>query len=136
MNELATAIYNKSQEPSTFKTLTGGRLSWDKNIQVSQGEVPDYPYVVCHEITDDYWATFNEDFQEVRIQMNIYSNSASLIEVGNIYNALIDHFDWCILTVSDYRHLKMQRLFKKRFWDQEKNEYIITVDYSVQLQKT
>ena len=136
MSDLAVAIYNKSQEPSTFKTLINGRFSWDKNPQVSQGEVPNYPYVVCHEITDDYWFTFHEDFQEPRIQMNVYSDSTSLIEVEDIYKALIDHFDWCTLTISNYKHLKMQRLLKKRFWDDKKSEYIITVDYLVQMQKS
>jgi len=131
MNEIRIAIYTKSQLTSTFKTSIGGRFYWDKAPQT-----PTYPFVVAHEIVSDYDYTFSEQFENVRIQFNIYSKSTSVSECGTIYNNLKSLFDWSTLTVTDYRCVKIERLTGHSFWDEIKEQYIYVVDYNFLLEKS
>jgi len=130
MNEIRTAIYTKSQLTSTFKTSIDGRFYWDKAPQS-----PTYPFVVAHEIVSDYSYTFTEQFENVRVQFNIYSKSTSVSESGTIYNNLKSLFDWSTLSVTDYRCVKIERLFSKSFWDSEKEQYIYVADFNFLLSK-
>ncbi len=130
MNELRTAIYNKTQTTSAFKTSIGGRFYFDKAPQT-----PTFPYVVAHEIVSNYDYTFTEQFETVRIQFNIYSKSTSVSESGIIFNNLKSLFDWSTLTITDYRCVKIERLTSRNFWDSEKEQYIGITDYNFLLEK-
>ena len=135
MNELRTAIYNKSQEASNFKTSIGGRFYFDKAPQGTKSTPATYPYVVAHEVVDDYEFTFQEDFERVRVQFNIYSNCNSASESGTIFGYLKDVFDWGTLSVSGYMFKKSERIFSRQFWDETKDQYVYVVDYNFLIQK-
>ena len=131
MNALRAAIYSKATESSSFNTSIGGRFYFDKAPQT-----PTYPFVVAHEIVNNYDFTFQEDYEIVRVQFNIHSKSSSNSECGTIYDNLRALFDWCQLSVSGYRFLKSQRSTSMSFWDDKKLEYVYTVDYTFTIQKT
>lgn len=131
MNALRTAIYSKATSSSSFNTSIGGRFYFDKAPQT-----PTYPFVVAHEIVNNYDFTFQEDYEVVRVQFSIYSKSSSNSECGTIYDNLRSLFDWCQLSVTGYRFLKSQRSTSMSFWDDKKLEYVYTVDYTFTIQKS
>lgn len=131
MNALRTAIYSKATSSSSFNTSIGGRFYFDKAPQT-----PTYPFVVAHEIVNNYDFTFQEDYEVVRVQFSIYSKSSSNSECGTIYDNLRSLFDWCQLSVTGYRFLKSQRSTSMSFWDDKKLEYVYTVDYIFTIQKS
>lgn len=130
MNALRTAIYSKSQEVSSFNTAIGGRFYFDKAPQE-----PTYPMVVAHEIVSNYDFTFQEDFENVTVQFNIYSRSSSAAEAGAIYDHLKSLFDWTIFSVTGYTIKKVERNFSRQFWDETKMEYVYATEYLFMIQK-
>lgn len=138
MNAFATGLYNRSQVNSNFKTSVNGRFYLAKTPQP-----PVYPYVVYHILNEnpDYYlaspSISSHNFENINVSMNIHSSSASASEALTILDYLKTHFDDCDLTVSGWNDIKVEREnVLGPFYDDQIPEWIVSVEYSILLQKS
>ena len=129
MNALFTGIYSKfSNDTDLSGAVTGLYLS----------EAPQnvaFPYAVYFMVSDTHDWQFVEEFEEVLIQFNIFSESASIAEAGTILGYLKTLYDDCALTVSGYDHIYMQREFIYSYRDADAMTWAYSVQYRVYLKK-
>jgi hypothetical protein len=131
MRELQSAIMTKFNEVphNTFYNAVSGRLYF---TFAPQNTV--FPYSTFHIISDVYDYQFIEKFDNVVIQFSCYSNETSSSEIGYMYNYLKSLFDWCLLTVTDYTFLKMERIYSTVDWIQEELCWQYVVQYRILLE--
>jgi len=134
MNEVLTAIYNRvvAEPHNNFYNAISGRYY---SYEAPQNST--FPYAVAHTLPETYadW-TFQADqqFDEILIQFDLYSDTRSASEVGTVYNHLKALFDWCSLTISGYTHLFMKREFAVRERLPEEGVWRYTVQYRVMVE--
>jgi hypothetical protein len=139
MNAIATAIYNRSQVASDFKTAIGTRFYFVKSADTIV-----YPYVVYFPLQEkpEYYlnaqSTNASNFEKIKLAFNIHSNTInSSSEVGTILEYLKTHFDNCDLTVTGWNDIKMERYnVLGPFWDNVVKEWTYQVEYEIILQKS
>lgn len=137
MNALTTAIYNRSQIASNYKTSIGGRQYSFK----AQSAI--YPYVVFLILNEkpEFLLGANtitsSNFENIHCIFNIHSNNVgSSNEVGTILENLKTHYDDCTLTISGYNNIVMERTnVLGPYWSEEPPEWVIQVEYKLILQK-
>jgi hypothetical protein len=128
MNALLTGIYTKFNAGNTFKTAVGGRLY---TRYAPQGTT--FPYSVLDIVTGIGDWNFDQDFDDIDIQFNLFSQSTSETEIGTLYSTLRALFDDCALTVSGYTHLFMQYDQYWSFFNANENVRQYAVQYSILL---
>lgn len=139
MNELATAIYNRSQVAGNYKTSINGRQYF-----VKAPSAPTYPFVVFFTLSEnpDFYlnaqSTTASNFEIVECVFNIHSNDVgSSSQAGTILTYLKAHYDNCALTVSGWNNISMERdNVLGPFWNEETQEWIYSVSYQIILQKS
>jgi len=109
MDDLFAAIITHySTDPLEASDLTGLY-----NTQAPQDAV--FPYAVFTLISDVPEWTFSEDFENVLVQFNIFSNTSSPVEICALYEllkgdvALGTGFDFLDLPVTDYEIVSLIR---------------------------
>lgn len=144
MNPLLTAIYTRynaaiiwtggdiawEDSPNTLwnsaKTATGGRMY---TRYAPQGTA--FPYTVLDIVAAEAGGTFDHDFDDVDIQFNLFSQSTSEAEIGNMYSYLRSLFDDCALSISGQTFVFMHY---DRTWslsDAENNIRQYAVQYNI-----
>ena len=142
-NALVSAIYTRSQVASNYKTSIGGRQYFIKASKDENGNLT-YPFVIFFILADkndDYFNVASDSTQSlesVRCQFNIHSNtSSSANEVTTIAEYLKTHYDYCSLSVTGNNSMVMRRTnIYGPFWMNDTEEWIYSIEYSVELQKT
>lgn len=136
MTGLLTGIYTK------FTALTGGNhnsfytgLSGKMYLGFAPQDTTS-PYAVYNLINDASDYQFIEQFEEVVIQFDIVSQSASAVECNTLFGYLISLYDNCSLTVSGYSHIRMDRLYSSLNYYSEDGSWVYTVQYRILIQKT
>jgi hypothetical protein len=136
MNELFEGLTNKFNETSgdpashnSCYTLVNGRLY---SVEMQN---PTYPFIHMSLITDTNTINFTSDFEECIVQFNIYSESRSPLESGNIFNALKALFDRSKPVVSGYSTVSMKREVSRPTRFPEENVWQYSVRYRVTLRK-
>jgi hypothetical protein len=135
--EISKAIYSKFNATvggihNSIYTSVGGRFY--------KGFAPSgtsFPYITYDTISTTPDRTFTSFFEHERIQVNLWSNSESSLEVENMYTYLTSLYDWCSLTISGYTHLWMQREMARLQREEDENFSIwhYVVDYIVYVEK-
>ena len=128
MNALLTGIYTKFNAANTFKTAVGGRMY---TRYAPQGI--SYPYAVADIVTGLGDWNFDQEFDDIDIQFNLFSQSTSETEIGTLYSTLRALYDDCALTVSGYTHLFMQYDQYWSFSNADENVRQYTVQYNILL---
>ncbi len=94
------------------------------------------PYVVFYIFNDVPDWNFTSDFENVTIQMSIFSDSENTIEVEDIYTNMKALFDWCTLTITDTTHVYMRRIRARLLLeDEEYKGFTYVVDYEIMTEK-
>lgn len=150
MRVLAAAIVNKfvaSADPVLWDSgiVWGSGIDWaDDSIytklsgQLYHTITPQsktWPYGVFSFVSDVYEYQFVEDFENVLVQFDLYSNNSSPMEVEKLFTNLKDYFDNCSLTVAGYTHFKMVRQNSRIMWEDTVKVWHRTVEYRVLLEK-
>lgn len=106
MQALLTGIYTLfNADPSgAFYTDVAGRMYTRR-----APEGTPYPYAVLILPTLPHTWTFDSDHYTVDVQFNIFSQSESETEIGDMYDHLVALFDDCSLTVAGWTAMKMVR---------------------------
>jgi len=133
MNALYTAIYNlfKATPHNDFYNAVNGLYLH----KAPQGT--DYPYCVYFPVSATNDLDFTDEKENFLVQFNIFSQSNSASEAGDILGYLKDLYDNCSLNVSGWNPLKFQRDFVIPFNDleQEPPIYGYSVQYTCLLEK-
>ena len=106
MNALYKAIYNKFNASTGHGAYTSVSGRFYLNVAP---QATTFPFVVYFEVTDVDDLYFTEELQEYLMQFNIFSQSNSSLEAGQIFENIKSLFDNCNLTVTDWRHIGFQR---------------------------
>jgi len=135
MKELFIGINNRfaTTSASSFRNAIGSRLYFEYANQNTQ-----YPYAVYGMVNNSHDWQFNSDYEDVIIDFNLYADNES--EAATLRNKLVEAYDDCQFTVSNYSLLKFRReneiisvepnvLPNKNIWQ-------YTVQYSVLLRKS
>jgi hypothetical protein len=129
MNPLLTGIFTLFNAGNTFKTAVGSRLY----TRWAPQNTP-FPYAVLDIVTGIGDWNFTQEFDDIDIQFNLYSQSTSETEIGTLYSTLRALYDDCALTVTGYTHLFMQY---DQYWslsNPDENIRQYTVQYNILLQ--
>jgi hypothetical protein len=98
-----TALVNKTSG-SDFSTDIGGRFYAEMAPQEA-----DYPHCIFSIVTNNPEYTFSEDYEETTIQFSLYSISAGVTEITDMFKDLTALFDECSLTITDQTLIWMVR---------------------------
>jgi len=130
MNVLFDAIMTKYAADGTLSGAMTGGLSLLRAKQK-----PSYPYAVFFPAVQQPKDTFTEDIENFLIQFNIYDDPTehSPTDIDTVKGYLWACFDDCLLTVSGYDHIFMQRR-NTHFLDMG-DSYQYSVEYEVMIEK-
>lgn len=135
MNALFQAIYNKYNSDTAHGAYTNvsGRFYHNNAPQKS-----DLPFIVYFAVDDINEVDFGEEKEDFLIQFNIFSQNNSAEEAGNILTNLKSLFDECDLTVTDWRHVYMQRarVIPNNDFSQVPPVHGYSIDYNILIEKT
>ena len=130
-NPLLTGIFARfnALPINTFKTGISGNLF----SRYAPQNTP-FPYAVLDIVTGIGDWNFTQDFDDVDLQISLFSQSTSETEIGTLYSTLRALYDDCALTVVGYTHLFMQY---DQYWSLSnpgENIRQYTVQYNILLQ--
>ena len=131
MNALLTGIFTafNAVGPTAIHTSLGGRM-------FTRYAPPDtvYPYAVLTIPASLGWWTFTNDYDEVDVQFNLFSQSTSETEIGTLYTNLRALYDDTTLTVVGFDFLYMQYDMSWQLADPEEDVRQYVIQYNVLLQ--
>jgi hypothetical protein len=113
---LFTALVTKITG-SAFSSDIGGRFYAEVAPQNA-----DYPYCVFSIVTNNPDYTFSEDYEETTIQFSLYSTSAGVTEITDMFKDLTALFDECSLTITDQTLIWMVRQTTTTMYDDITNK--------------
>jgi len=126
------ALFQPEEDKPAFYTNMGGRM----RLQTArQNET--FPYCVYSLIgnSNDTW--FGDEVHEVlTIQFSIFSNESSAVNICAYFENLKALYDECVLTVSGYTALRMERTWAYLLRDDPNNVWQYVVQYRLLLEKT
>ena len=127
-NALNTGIYNKLNVSSITSLVSGVY-----HYKAPQGT--DYPYVcywVVSDIADDY---FGEWKNNILLQIDIYSDSNSAKEVGDIAEEVSAVMDETSITVTGYSVYFCSRGNVRLLYQDEDNIFHLVMEYNIKIEK-
>lgn len=135
MKELFTGLYTKfkSSPTSDFYTAIGGRLYLYNAPQNAT-----LPYAVYSRPTASTDYSFTSTFEFPSIQFDLFSKAIdqNADEINNMRNYCCAQFDDCVLTVTGYDFLRMERSFENGpFKESDLEIWRWTIGYDVWLAK-
>ena len=126
MIDLFAAIMTRYAAVPLATSLTGGL--W--NTQAPQETA--FPYGVFQLISDVPDWTFSENFEDILLQFNLFSDTSDPVQICALYELLKTAFDFLELTIANYQTVSMIResaiLTRDGYW-----QYNVT--YRIVLQK-
>ncbi len=134
LDSLTNAIWAKfsGDTNNDFYVAVGGRM-----FDTQAPETVTFPYCVYTIISDVPDWTFTTDFNDVRVQFDIFSKENSAVEIDGIYTKFLALWDWCTLTISGNTHLWMRRELTRRTRESEPQAsyFHYTIDYMIKTEK-
>jgi len=109
-------------------TSTGGRKPIYTNVsgRMYLGEArqgADAPYIVYSSPTHNTDYNFTETFERVTVQFNLYSETASAVEINTMWTNFKAAFDDAPLTCSGYRLVRFRRDFQQLSREIDNDQY-------------
>lgn len=130
MGPVMASIYSKFAPVGvkpTFYTNMGGRL---RPFTARQGET--FPYCVFSLIGDsnDVWLD-GETQESITMQFSILANESSMANINTYFTNLKALYDECVLTVTGYTFLRMERTWAYPMRDDPNNVWQYVVQYNI-----
>ena len=134
MNNVRKAIYNKYNASTGHGAYTNveGRFYYGKAPQSAT-----FPYIVFFDVADVNEVDFTDEREDLTLQFNIFSQNNSPTQAETILTGLRSLFDDCSLTVTDWRHLYMQRqnTYPNNDYAQVPPVHGFSIEYDVLIEK-
>jgi len=107
MNSLFQAIWNKFSANTTtgFYKDISGKMYLDSAPQGTQ-----FPYCTYFSVDGQTEYDFSDENVDFLLQFDIFTQSNSSIQAGQLLESLKTMFDDCSLTVTGWRHLDFKRI--------------------------
>jgi len=137
MKNLKNAIYTKftaliGASHNSFYSAISGKLYYERAPQ--DATLPYAVYTIVSDVPD--W-NFTNNFENVRLQFNLYSaDSFDDEEVEDMYTALKALYDWCSLSITNSVLVYMRRANARLSRDPEDDNWMYSVDYEVMTEST
>jgi len=133
MKNFTTALMTKFNSTTggvhnNFYNSVSGKLYKERAEQDSA-----LPYAVYHIISSVPDWSFNSDFEDIRIQFDLFSDKNSSSEIEDMYTYLRELFDWCTFTVTNQDLVYMRRALARLVKDPVDDVWMYTVDYEIKL---
>ena len=129
MKDLFAAITAKFTAANTFKTAVSSRFYLNT---APQGIASPYAVFTLVNNVADY--NFTSTFDEALIQIDIIDDNQSS-DILDTADKCMTLFDDCLLTVTGYQFIKMERDFNFFIEDADEEIQRYTIQYSVNLRK-
>lgn len=129
MKALFAAIYSKFVGSELEPLILGGM----HNTISPEGEI--FPIVVFQVVSAIPDWTFSEDFENILLQFNIFDKAQSPLGICNDYEALVALYDDCVLLVSGWENISMQREDHNLARDEENGVWQYSIQYRILLEK-
>lgn len=123
MNVLFDAVYTR------WTAVMGARTLYNTEAD----DEASFPYSTMTIVGDIADWTFTEDFEDVLIQFNLFSETPACTEVGATFEALKTAFDKHALTITGYTTISLERGVANLVRVDNKWQYI--VQYRILIQK-
>lgn len=124
INAFKVGIYTKLNVSAITNLVTGVF-----DFKAPQGTVK--PYVCYWIVTDTSADTFKDWMDELLLQIDIFSDSNSALEVGTIAKAVAGVMDEATLTVTGYTNVFCQRGMTRLLYEDENNVWHKVMEYRV-----
>jgi len=127
-----TGIYSRhtTNNSSALYKAIGTRLYY-----VEAPEKPIYPYCVFHIFDETHEWTFDLEFENISVQFNYFDITADACDTG--IDAIKALYDYCILSITGYTTLRMEREMVLPSWKIEPdNIWSGAVRYNLLIQDT
>lgn len=131
MNDLFKAIYAKFNSSTGVGSLEANLTGSLHNTQAPQGT--EYPYAIFYLISDIPHWTFDATMENALIQFNIYDETSSVENVGNLYGQLKTLYDDTTLNIDNYHSIYMKREFSNLEQFSEIWQYVC--QYRIEIQE-
>lgn len=129
IDKVLTGIFTKFTG-STFATAVGSRM-YSRFVP----QLPVFPYAVIALPNTMHDWNYTDQFEEVDVQISIFSTSGSETEITDILTKAITLYDNCTLTVSGYTSVFMQRESIHALSDGENGVRQFTIIYNLLIEK-
>ena len=126
--ELKKAIYAKLTGAGDFNTAIGGRIYYGRADQPIQ-----YPCAVYSFYADNYNFDSGNQWEEIFIQISIYSDESSSGTITTIESLLIDLLQDATLSFTNFIQLQFKRLSKRYLIDQD-GVWNSIIEYRIELE--
>lgn len=104
MKEVIKGIADLYKTSNTFRTNLVGGLHYGRAPQGTS-----YPLATYRVVAGTPIPMLSEDYESVMVQFTLVSEKSEVGEVLGLFGYLKDLFDDCVLTVTDYTHIYMER---------------------------
>ncbi|KKN40052.1 hypothetical protein LCGC14_0737150 [marine sediment metagenome] len=122
MNVLFDAIFTR------WTAAMGGRTLYN----TEGDDEASFPYSTVTIVGNTPDWTFTEDFEDILIQFNLFSETPAMTEVGTTFEALKVAFDFHALAITGYETVSLVRGNANLTRVDKKWQYIVT--YRIQIQ--
>ena len=129
IDKVLTGIFTKFSG-STLATAVGGRMY----SRLAPQGTP-LPFVVVDVPSSMHDWTFTDDYEDLDILFNLFSQSSSEVEITGLLNKLISLYDDCTLTVTGYTNVYMIREITRSLYDSELGVRQYAVIYDCKIMK-
>lgn len=131
MKQLATAIFNRFNDSTTeLSTSIDGRFYREEAPSTTS-----YPYIVYKFVNNNPIEGLDTQYEQFRIQFDIWSKKKSSSEIEDIYQYLKETYDWCHLMVSGYKNIYIKRDYANLSKDPDNGDWHYIVQYINVLEK-
>ena len=136
INDLNTAVYT-ALKVSSITSLLGKDPSGNPalgHFKVPQGST--YPTVTYFAVINTQGDTFTEWGNDTLIQIDVWSDSNSAVESGEIVEAIAAQMDDKALSISGYNNAKSIRQNTRLLYESETSIFHQVMEYSVRWSKS
>ena len=130
INALNTEIYTKLNVSAITTLATGGVY----HVKAPQGTA--YPFVTYFMVIDVQGDTFTEWGDDTLMQVDVWSDSNSAAESGEIVEAIAAQMDDKTLSISGYNSAKSIRQNTRLLYEDENKIFHQIIEYSVRWSKS
>ena len=131
MKEVMEGIYSHFNTVNTLNTALDGNLY---PHEAEQGV--SFPYGTYFIINDYLDYTFSEEQDEIQVQISVFSNDKSPVEINTLYGYVKDLFDEAEITVSGHSVLSFLRTDARPIRDAEHRTWAYHITYMVLIEKS
>lgn len=132
MNVVSQGIYNyhNNNQDSDLYSSIADRLYFRMGPDSAT-----FPYVTHFLIDEVNSPMFVENYEDILVQFNVFSDSRNSSEVGTVASQVKDLYDDAIITISGWSTIMMHREWARKTWLDIEEAWMYTIQYRMIIEK-